>query len=163
MYTEENLSTLSGPALVEAYNGLKPEKDVKRFSNRDTGIKRILQLQAERAEEVEDLGGEPLPPKVKPNRSKQAPVKPKRPAQASGGTRRKRFDEPYQGFTKPCREGTKRAKIVALLTKGATFHECMEATGWDQRTCYDGIKLVHKDLGYGLTEDEDGIIELLTK
>ena len=66
------------------------------------------------------------------------------------------------------RPNCKRALVVDMLTSesGATFSEvaqAIEATfgaseAWDGSTCYEGIKLIHSELGYALTEDKDGII-----
>jgi hypothetical protein len=77
---------------------------------------------------------------------------------------RRRFDYPGNGTgkVKPHRAGTKRALVVEMLTRegGATFLEVQEAIAakfpggeWDDRTCFEGIKLVSVALGYELTED----------
>ena len=63
------------------------------------------------------------------------------------------------------REGTKRSKVLALLTRkeGATFDEVKGETGWDNRTAYEGIRLIHGYLGYGLKETPEGKIFAFAK
>ena len=89
-------------------------------------------------------------------REKAAP-----PAQSQDGARRrKRFDRPASpDGTKAHRPGTKRAWVVETLsTVGATYDEVMAHCGWDVRTAYEGITLIHKLLGWGLREDQNGRI-----
>jgi hypothetical protein len=55
------------------------------------------------------------------------------------------------------RPNTKRAALLELLSRkgGATFQECMMATGWSRKDCYEGIRLLHYYVGYGLNQDKD--------
>jgi len=63
------------------------------------------------------------------------------------------------------RLGTKRALVVDMLTsdEGATFSEVQDAiaenfgvdAAWNDRTCYEGIKLINAHLGYGLRQDPE--------
>lgn len=67
---------------------------------------------------------------------------------------RKPFDFKPKATIKDHKPDTKRATVVKMLTsaKGATFAEIQEATEWSDRDCYEGIRLVHGYLGYGLRE-----------
>jgi hypothetical protein len=55
---------------------------------------------------------------------------------------------------------TKRSKVVAMLTAkgGASFEEIQAATDWNDRDAYEGIRLIHSYLGYGLKETGEGKI-----
>lgn len=64
---------------------------------------------------------------------------------------------------KPHKPNTKRAKVLEMLLSGATFVEIQEATKWDDRTAYEGIRLIHGYLGYGLKETPDGKITAFSK
>ena len=72
----------------------------------------------------------------------------------------KSFNMAPQTELKKFREGTKRAKVIELMTRdgGATFSELMLATGWDDKTAYEGVRLVNLYVGYGLKTSEDGHI-----
>lgn len=61
--------------------------------------------------------------------------------------------------------GTKRATVLEMLTNngGATFAQIQEATKWDDRTAYEGIRLIHGYLGYGLRESSTGFITAFKK
>ncbi len=92
----------------------------------------------------------------------EAAQKEKPAAPQSGKTRgRKLFnwDAAPEGV-KAHRPGTKRAHVVETLSgDGATFDEIAAHCDWDRRTAYEGIKLIHSLLGWGLREDpETGII-----
>ena len=87
----------------------------------------------------------------------------RRPIMLGGVRRRRLMNYPGNGSApKAHRPGTKRALVVALLTRdeGATFVEVQEGIAaafpggeWDDRTTFEGIKLVSTALGYSLTED----------
>lgn len=64
---------------------------------------------------------------------------------------------------KPHKPNTKRAKVLEMLLSGATFVQIQEATKWDDRTAYEGIRLIHGYLGYGLVEGPDGVIKAYAK
>lgn len=57
---------------------------------------------------------------------------------------------------------TKRAKVIELCSApgGATFEQIMAATEWDERTAYEGIRLLNGWVGYGLRESGDGRITI---
>jgi hypothetical protein len=85
---------------------------------------------------------------------------------SSSPRRRKAMNWPAKDQIKPHRGGCKRALVVDMLTAegGATFDEVRDAVNesfpnsgnlWDRKTCYEGIKLIHGHLGYGLRQDPD--------
>lgn len=57
----------------------------------------------------------------------------------------------------------KRLAIFEMLQRkeGATFEEVQTATGWDRKTAYEGIRLLHTYCGYGLKQGENGAIHLV--
>lgn len=82
-----------------------------------------------------------------------------------------RFVFPVGDEIKPVRAGTFRAKLVELFSTkpGATFDEALAATwgskeGMDpevaKKTCYEGIRLLHYYVGYGMKQDADGRITI---
>lgn len=77
---------------------------------------------------------------------------------------RKAFSFEPKKEQKDHKPGTKRAAVVELLRsdKGATFEQIQQATGWDDRTAYEGIRLIHGYLGYGIRETAEGCIQLYT-
>lgn len=79
---------------------------------------------------------------------------------ALGVNRRARFDLKPARSIKPHRSGTARALVVDLLGKGTTLPRVMLLTGWTYRQAVEGIRLVNKQLGYGIKEDEEGQILL---
>lgn len=58
---------------------------------------------------------------------------------------------------------TKRARIIDLLRRpeGASFNEIQRATGWNRKDAYEGVRLVHYFVGYGLETDAKGRIRLV--
>lgn len=83
---------------------------------------------------------------------------------SEGKGRAMSFDFPAKDEIKGHRENTKRAKTLEKLLKGATFEEIKQLNDWDDRTAYEGIRLLHIKLGYGLSQDPDsGVIKAFTK
>lgn len=72
----------------------------------------------------------------------------------------KAFNMAPQTELKKFRDGTKRAQIIGLMLRegGATFNELMTETGWDDKTAYEGVRLINLYVGYGLKTSEDGHI-----
>lgn len=97
--------------------------------------------------------------KKKKTAKKKAVVQPS----STNAGRRKPFDLKPSKQVKEFREGTKRATLIKLLKKGASFEACMKATGWNHATCYEGIKLLNTKVGFGITESNKGVIRLVTK
>jgi DNA-binding MarR family transcriptional regulator len=75
---------------------------------------------------------------------------------------RKAFDFKPKKEQRGVKAETKRAKVLEMLLKGATFDEVKEANQWDQRTTYEGIRLIHGYVGYGLRETAEGKIQAYT-
>lgn len=76
---------------------------------------------------------------------------------------RKRMNYAPAEEIKVHREGTKRAKALAMLLEGTTFEAVMEACEWDEGQAYEGIKLLNGYLGYGIEEQDDGTLRAYTK
>lgn len=137
--TIEELPEKKIPELVKLYNELSGKK-LKTFKDKPTAIERVSELLAQR-----------LPPAQ---------------SKTKGGVRRKkRMSYPPMGEVKNHRAGTKRARVIQMLSRkrGATFAEIQDEIGWDYATAYEGVKLLHTYLGYGLEEDDQGRIRLLTE
>lgn len=148
-----DIDSLSGPELVGLFNEITGES-VKRFSSRAAGIRRVKAAMAENlAGASEEISKE----------ISTASSSVHKPAPIAGQARRKRIEFPARpaGEIKDHRSGTKRATVIGLLRQGATMQQLMSATGWDYKTAYDGVKLVHSYLGYGLREDESGVVTLI--
>lgn len=82
-----------------------------------------------------------------------------------------RFVFPVGDEIKPVRPGTHRATLLTLFssTNGATFEEAMAATwGTDpnmdeetqRKTTYEGIRLLHYYVGWGMSQDAEGRIKV---
>lgn len=150
-----NVEALKGNELVAFYNKLTGE-NVKKFSDRNTGLRRVkAAIAAAKPVEVEAKA------KVEATK-KDAPSK---TFEHGSINRRVRFSASAKAEIKGHRQGTKRATLIKLLgrDKGASMAECEAATGWDYKTCYEGIKLLNTYTGYGLSEDEEGRIRLTLK
>jgi hypothetical protein len=61
--------------------------------------------------------------------------------------------------------GKKRDRVLNMLRRreGATFDEIKTEIKWNDRTTYEGIRLIHGYLGYGLRETPDGKIFAYTQ
>lgn len=97
-----------------------------------------------------------------------------------GGGRKKgyrikgRFNLPLKSEVRPIREGTLRYQAAQLLKTGATFEQ-IEALLRDfdderektsdtvRRRAYEVVRLLHTFIGYGLREDDNGVITLITE
>lgn len=173
--TVKTINDLATATLLAIWNTAiaGPDHDtVAKFSDRATAIariqrvltgqKRVLVVNDDLTWEVKDdqqaTQAEPAPaPKAdKPKKERAAP-KP----------RGFRFVFPVKKDIKAHRENTQRALLIKLLQRqpgeageghpgGATFDELMAATGWDQKTCYEGTRLLHYYLGYGMKQAEPG-------
>lgn len=178
------LDEMTGPQLVELFrlvsSNLGEETRTTRFSDTKAGVKRTwAALQRCDAANDQSLGTGDKP-KVELTdadkrqiadeaESRQAPAPAPAPEKKTRKPRGMRFVFPAGDEIKPVREGTFRAKLVELFSKapGATFEEAMAATwgskeGMDpevaKKTCYEGIRLLHYYVGYGMKQDADGRI-----
>lgn len=149
----EDVESLTLRELALVYNELSGSS-IKRFGTKSSGVKRVwATVQAENAGPTKK-NKDAVPTK------KSDPV-PTRPG-AEGVGRRKALQLSSKSEIKGHRDGTKRATAITLMkrTDGATFDEMMEATGWNYKTCYEGVKLVNTYVGYGLQEDETGRVKI---
>lgn len=67
------------------------------------------------------------------------------------------------GKPKPVREGTKRAKIITLMSRsgGATLADIKRATKWSTKTAREGIRLVRTYSGYNVVEKPDDTFKIV--
>jgi len=183
----QNIALLSSPAIVTLFNNLAESHStnevaqVKRFADRATAEKRTLALLDQCGMAIASVeagvptlvragAGEPTgegnligendaqdhgEPPV--GRSDGSPAKKERKRRGF------RFVFPKKDEIKTAREGSKRAQVVALLSRpeGATLAEIMTETGWDEKNAYEGTRLVHFYLGYGMKQDENGRVRLV--
>lgn len=177
------LAQLSTPALVTLFNKLATDHStdevalVKKFADRATAEKRVTALLEKTGMQVVSVeGGVPtLAATDKPwtadadiDATRQAVEPTTAPAPAPAKKERKRrgfrFVFPKKDEIKTARAGSKRAQVVELLSRpeGATLAEIMEATGWSEKDAYEGTRLVHFYLGYGMKQDENGRVRLVS-
>jgi hypothetical protein len=139
MAQKYDLDAMKISELAELFNKITG-KQIKKFKDKATGIRRVTEALKEAA----------------PKTTTKAP-------KAKGEPRaRKPFDLPLMDPVTEPREGSKRCAVRDMLKKGATLETVMETIGWDRRTALEGIRLVHKACGYGLTESDKGLIKLVT-
>lgn len=138
MAQKYDLDAMKISELAELFNKITG-KQIKKFKDKATGIRRVTEALKE-----------------------AAPAKAPKAKKATGGPRvRKPFDiAPEAEVTEP-REGSKRCAVRDMLKKGATLETVMETIGWDRRTALEGIRLVAKACGYGLTENDKGTIKIV--
>jgi hypothetical protein len=159
------LDQLTGAQLVELHNLVRSNlglSTTKRFADTKTAIKRTwAALEAYDQANDESLGADDK------GKTAPAPKDEKRTRKPRG----MRFVFPAGDEIKAVRPGTFRAKLVELFSTkpGATFDEALAATwgskkGMDpevaKKTCYEGIRLLHYYVGYGMKQDADGRITI---
>lgn len=76
------------------------------------------------------------------------------------GFRRKRFDLSPKEKIKTMRPGTGRARLASVLTQGATIRQVMDRFEWNYKTAHNRILALNEALGFGVREDEDGVITI---
>jgi len=139
-HSRKSLNDLSSKELVAIYNELS-DKPVKKFRDKATAVDRTWAA-------------------VQAN-------------QEASKNSRLSFQFPRKEEIKNHRANTMRARIVEMLQNGgATFDQIQEATwgtkkGWSPKkirtTTYEGIRLVHYQLGYGMNHNLDtGVITLVS-
>lgn len=127
---------LSGPQLAVLYNELTG-KTIKKFRDRQTGISKVTPILLSRI-------------------AAQVP--------SQKVVRRVRFNFEFYGRVRNYRQNTKRSLLIGVLSRpeGATFAECQDTTGWNYKVCYENIVLLHTYVGFGISEDGDGRIRLIS-
>ena len=139
-----DLSDVSTADLLAFYNE-RTGKNTTKFASRAKGQMQVWAL-------IEAEVTAELAAKAAPAASEEtAPVEKK--ARKSRGFR---FKFCKRDTIKEVKEGSKRYALLQLLKQegGATFEECMAETGWNRKDCYEGIRLLHYYVGYGLNMDE---------
>lgn len=150
--TNSALSEKSGPELVDEYNILAQKvglPQIEKFSSRVVGVKRILRLLADHPE-VQVAPANPEPP-----RKVEAPEKKTR--QQAG----RPFNLEASLTKRNYRENSGRGKLVAALRDGRTFEQLLaEFPQWDEAGLNKTIRIINWWLGFGIVEDESGVITL---
>ena len=138
-----------GARLVEIWNSLPGVTPVKKFTNRDTAVRRIWA-------QIQNLG-EPAPaatvaeestpttPDVAPTAGDVAPVETMPTKDATA--------EKEPPIAKQPREGSKTEIVLALLRRegGVTHQELMNATGWQAHSVRGFLSgTIRKKMGLGL-------------
>lgn len=173
--TFEDLSAVSNADLLGFYNATTG-KSTSKFASRAKGLAQVWSLIEPQlaAEETnphaasnkligeflarEEAAAAPAPEVAPAPTLEEAPSA--APAAEKAPKERKqrgfRFKFVKRDEIKKVKEGSKRAKLLDLLKRegGATFEECMAETGWNRKDCYEGIRLLHYYVGYGLNQDE---------
>ncbi len=77
--------------------------------------------------------------------------------------RRATFDAPACPPIRPARDGTMKARLVALLSRqeGASLEECRAACDGDETKTYNSLYSLNRINGYGLHGDEDRRLHLI--
>jgi len=151
---DENLEGKTNAELTEIYNQ-HVAVPIKKFRDRATALERTKEaLNLKTEEGSEEVAKTKTAKKAKKpvgeGKKRGRPVGPRTP-----------FDLPASDEISTHREGTKRATLIEMLKEGATIEEVMKKIDWDRRTAFEGIRLLHKSLGYGLKENTAGVIKLV--
>lgn len=157
-----DLEEMSGPQLVALYNSTAEElnmglQPVKRFATKDAGITRLManlkdlhEARSQRSQANRGRDG------AQPAKSTDYPA----PKQRRGtGVNLTPLPKAY-----PCREGTKQAILVDMLSRegGATMGELLEALSggskpWKEVTVKSGLNWdMNKVKGYGIRTTKRG-------
>lgn len=143
-----DLNDVSTAELLAFYNE-RTGKNTTKFASRAKGQAQVWAIiEAEVADELVAIEAAKAAPAAS---EEAAPVEKK--ARKSRGFR---FKFCKRDTIKTVKEGSKRYALLQLLKQegGATFEECMAETGWNRKDCYEGIRLLHYYVGYGLNMDE---------
>lgn len=133
--------------LTAIYNQTAVKK-IKKFKDKPTGVRRVLA----------ELANSPKA-QDKTASTKSTPRKTK-----SGEIKSPSFNLKARKDRSEIRKGSKRARVLQMLQRknGATIQEVMSDIGWDRKTAFDGIRLIHTKVGYGLKTDDNGRIRATT-
>lgn len=74
-----------------------------------------------------------------------------------------KINYPFKGKIKPYSLGTKRATLIAMLRKGTTRKQIEEVLGWGLTVARQNIRIVHRVHGYGIKEDDQGVLRLISR
>lgn len=150
--SEAHLNEVSTADLLAFYNE-RTGKNTTKFASRAKGMAQVWALikdevTAELEQCLAELEAETT---TKAAETTEAPAEKK-----TRKSRGFRFKFCKRDTIKTVKEGSKRYALLQLLKRegGATFEECMAETGWNRKDCYEGIRLLHYYVGYGLNMDE---------
>lgn len=76
--------------------------------------------------------------------------------------KRKKYNLPAGNVLRNFRKGSQRAKIIDMLLEGATFEEIQATFNLSYKNAYQNIRLLNTCVGFGLKEDENGVIRIVT-
>lgn len=148
MFTQEELTQKTGPELVEIFNGLPGVSQIKRFTNRETGVKRILATQSTE----EDLT-------VSVDITKTEVVNKRGRKKSPRGV----YNEPLGQQIRSCRKTSGRGRLLALTLDGATWDQLRaELPQWTEDQLHRHLRNQHFYLGYGL-KTELGVIKAFSE
>lgn len=150
--SETHLNEVSTADLLAFYNE-RTGKNTTKFASRAKGMAQVWALVKDEVNaELEQCLAE-LEAEVTAEAAETAEAPAEKKTRKSRGFR---FKFCKHDTIKTVKEGSKRYALLQLLKRegGATFEECMAETGWNRKNCYEGIRLLHYYVGYGLNMDE---------
>jgi hypothetical protein len=164
MFTQDNLASKSGPELVAIFNGLEGTSPVKRFTNREVGIRRILAVTADYPVEEATI----TPAEALENLDTQLEEDEANLAAEVAVARQPKvrgiYNEPRKDLIRTFRPNSRRGRLITLLlNEGATFDELLANTevGFNEEdVLHKTIRILNWWTGYGLTTDDSGVIRL---
>jgi len=179
MFTQSELETKSGPELVAIFNALDGVDQVKRFRNRETGVKRILAFATSGYAEEGDLfrSGDPknpAPPTLINMLNGGEPTETSRvdASQPNESNAPKTREPKVRGIynlerkelIRTFRPNSRRGRLITLLlNEGSTFDALLANTevGFNEEgVLHKTLRILNWWTGYGLTTDADGVIRL---
>lgn len=154
MYSLKELKSMSGPELVKTFNNLPDTNPVKRFKNRETGVRRILSalgpITPDEASDIVQEIADSVIPKVELTTPKKRGRK-----RASRGM----YNEPLGQTLRTCRKNSGRGRLLDLCLEGRTFKQLQEALPqWTEDMLHRHIRNMHFYLGYRLETSLAGVI-----
>jgi len=138
------LEKMSLAELTDIYNSTRPPKQVKRFSCIPKAVKAVLKRLYAQARSEAD---------APQSREKKRGV-------GSSGRRRTPLRLKPGAAIKESREGSKRHALIEMLREGATLEDVCAKMGWYRRLAREHVVLVNKAQGWGIAEDDAGVIRL---
>lgn len=147
--SEQQVRDVDTPFLLDVYNHLTG-KETARFSSRSSGEEQVLKaLRSHRSNGGQQVEAEEDdPPEQTGSGEPAAPVEPK----AEKAPKKFSIKLPFRGQTKSPKAGSKRARLLERMLdgKGVTLEEAMAEFQWERKDAYEGIRLIHGALGYGI-------------
>jgi len=137
------LERRSDAELLKVYNAVTRTNHTELPAPRAQIIERILLVLARRSEKPEKLA----PPKKKPK---------------GRISRRKPFNMPPRRVINDVPPKSILAPMLVMLRQGATVEQLVKAIGRNQYRIVADIRRIRQELGYGLREDENGVIRATT-